>query len=763
MFARTKPHGAPATAVRVTTATRTNAEPGRAGALRLALLSAFVAALVGAAAYFGAYSSAVRDALSHLDVVRHAAARSLERTLEAVRNDTATLAEDPRTARLLDGGQGRTNTNGGAGSQPWIEAASRRGGFEGVLIIDAAGSQIVYSTVDLPPALRSLRGGGHVAGDLGKLVRATSERSPGGPGVYLGDLERSALFGGHPVMLSAAPIFDGSTRVGTLVTAIGREQLESALAGGSDAERWHRLGLGEGGDIVAVGPDGKLRTTPRSFLVDPEAFWARAGVESPPEGADASPIGLAAAGSSGIERAFAAGDTNGRFTTASGPVLGSYGPTPVGDHTWIVGMERPESEILDSLRPLLSPLILVTVVAAVLGWMLGGRLWQQFGRQLHRLTAGAQRALRGDRSARIDSAGRGAVGDLAGVINRLLDERQLLLERNETESQRVNSDATAIVEVVREVAGGNLAQRSDVAEGSLASVSRALNEMLDTVGTLVSSLKQTTNRVGTSADQIRSSAEQASRGAETQARDCGTTTASAEELKLSAERVAQQCAAALELARRTDQASRQGQTAIGDVIAGMDSLQRETRTATVKIKRLGERSMQISAIIGTISKMSAQTDMLALNAAIEASRAGEHGQGFAVVAEEVRKLAERAAAATKEIERLINGIQSDVNEAVSGMERQGERLEVQTAAAAEAQHGLERVMGATAEASLAIQAIAQGAESQANGIVRLEHAISGLVAGAQGVQQSTEVARKTTGDLIHAFEELDARASQFHS
>ncbi|HZR81359.1 MAG TPA: methyl-accepting chemotaxis protein [Candidatus Binatia bacterium] len=779
MVARTKPQAA-SPAVRIATATRSgSAEPGRAGAVRLAVLSLAVAALVGGAAWLAIRSLVERDALEHLDAVRQAATRSLAESLAEIRRSTQSLADDPRVSRALRelrdaGDRPAEKTKGGGDSanasaarvaadlNGWLQPLAHRNGWDSVLLVDTPGAQILYSSTKLTDGVTSLRGAGMRESELAKIARGTND-GPASDGARLSDVERSPAFGDRAMLFSAAPVFDGATRVGTVVAAVSADRIDGALVAGTDSDRWQRLGLGGRGDVFAVGPDGKLRSTPRSYLIDPQAFWQQANPDDPDASAEASPIALAPARSAGVEQAVASGEGRARFDGASGPVLGSYGGTRVGDRPWTIAVERPEGEVMAPLRGLVPAFALVAALAAALGWLVGGRLWQQFGRTLHRLTEGAQRALRGDRSARLDASQGGAMGDLAVVLNRLLDERQLLLEKADEENQRVTTDASSLIDVVREVAEGNLAQRAAVAEGPLGGVSQALNEMLDTVGTLVSTLKQTTGRVGASADQIRTSAEQASRGAATQARECGTTTASLEELRATAERIDEQCTTALEIARRNEQATRQGQTAIGDVIAGMESLSRETRSATVKIKRLGERSMQISAIIGAISKMSAQTDMLALNAAIEASRAGEHGQGFTVVAEEVRKLAERAAASTKEIERLIAGIQADVNEAVSGMERQGERLEVQAAAASEAQHALERVVSATSDVSAAVQSIAQGVEHQTGCAGHLGDAVTRLAEGAQGVQQSTEVARRTTGELIHAFEELDARASRFHS
>jgi len=149
--------------------------------------------------------------------------------------------------------------------------------------------------------------------------------------------------------------------------------------------------------------------------------------------------------------------------------------------------------------------------------------------------------------------------------------------------------------------------------------------------------------------------------------------------------------------------------------------------------------------------------MLALNAAIEASRAGEQGQGFTLVADEVRKLAERAAAAAKEIERLIGGIQSDIGEAVGGMERQGERIEVQAAAASQAQHALERVGNVTGEASVTMEEIASTADAQASAVEKLGEAVAQIATAATGVQRSSEQTRRSSAELLRLSDELRAR------
>jgi len=733
---------------RLSTATRSGTgDPARAGAWRLAILGGLVALAAGAATLFATRQLLLDGALAQLTTVRAAVAADVARFSRNLGDATSQLAGDPRLASFLRDARDAArrpatsrnrNAEEAAAPRPprWLTTTAERNGWTDVLLIDDGGTRVAFASGDVPQLVAD--------SGLERVVqRAESRNEPGS--VTLLDGGPDPAFANVPMLYAATSVVDGGNRLGTLVVAIDAEQLETTLR--TSSGQTLPFGLGESGSVWLVDPRGRLRASLGAPLGDP----ATAGT-LPPDLATGA-----------LDAALQGGEGAGGFDTTSEDVLAAFSPLAVGDARWAVGAQMPRASALAPLGMMALNVAGATLLAVILGWLLGGRLWGQFSGRLRELSSVLARAQRGDRQARLEVKQDGPVAELATAINRLLDERSNALLRAEQDGQRSQRDADSLLDVVKAASSGNLAPRAQVADGALGNVARAMNEMLEGLGSLVGTMREVSGRVGSSASEARGCAEQAASTASSQARDCATLATTAQALRTGNQQIAEQCTAAVEVARRSEQASKQGQTALADLITGMDGLQRETRAATVKIKRLGERSMQISAITGTISKMSAQTDMLALNAAIEASRAGEHGQGFTVVAEEVRKLAERAAAATKEVERLIAGIQSDVNEAVGGMERQTERLDVQTAAASQAEHALERVQVVTGEATTMLGEISGVATAQLERATEIESALKRIAEAAKGVQQSSEQARRTTTQILSASEELGARASQFQA
>jgi twitching motility protein PilJ len=182
----------------------------------------------------------------------------------------------------------------------------------------------------------------------------------------------------------------------------------------------------------------------------------------------------------------------------------------------------------------------------------------------------------------------------------------------------------------------------------------------------------------------------------------------------------------------------------------MESLRSLVQAGAKKIKGLGDRSMEINSIVGTITKISDQTNMLALNAAIEAARAGEQGRGFSVVADEVRKLAERTASATQEIGKLVRNIQLETTESVAAIERQTQVVEDEGRAVAEAGTALNRIREVSTQSSSLVTDIAGTARAQVQGaeaVVDTMQRISSIAKDTETTAQGSLAIAQELGEL----------------
>jgi methyl-accepting chemotaxis protein len=203
-------------------------------------------------------------------------------------------------------------------------------------------------------------------------------------------------------------------------------------------------------------------------------------------------------------------------------------------------------------------------------------------------------------------------------------------------------------------------------------------------------------------------------------------------------------------------AARAGTQTVEETIEGMYGIKAKTGLAAEKVQEMGQRSGQIEAIVETIEDIASQTNLLALNAAIEAARAGEHGKGFAVVADEVRKLAEKSAAATGEIASLIKGIQQTVAEAVQAMGEGTDEVEAGMSRANKAGEALMNILEASESVNEQVEEIAAAAErmaSQSDGLVNAMNTVSAVV------EENTATAEEMAASSGQVGEAIDGIAS----
>jgi methyl-accepting chemotaxis protein len=245
---------------------------------------------------------------------------------------------------------------------------------------------------------------------------------------------------------------------------------------------------------------------------------------------------------------------------------------------------------------------------------------------------------------------------------------------------------------------------------------------------------QNSVQVAAAANQLHSTAEQIATGAEEVAAQTGTVATASEEMAATSADIAQNCHMAADGSKIANDRALAGAAVVQQTVAVMGRIAAQVKSTAQTLAGLGSRSDQIGEIVGTIEDIADQTNLLALNAAIEAARAGEQGRGFAVVADEVRALAERTTRATREIGEMIKSIQSETRQAVGAMELGVKEVENGTRETAKSGDSLQEILNQISDVTQQVNQIATAAEQQT--------ATTGEI--TNNLQQITEVVHETS-------------------
>lgn len=502
---------------------------------------------------------------------------------------------------------------------PHIRDFLKNFGYYDIFLVDPDSGDIVYSVRKELDYSTSLIDGPYAQTGIGQAFREANAAGKA-PTVALVDFALYPPSYEDPASFIASPIFDGATRIGVLIFQMPIDRINNIMTSQGD---WKRVGLGNSGETYLIGPDYTMRNQSRFLLEGKTNYLSAIKAAGLPSqvidliNAKNTSIGLQAVRTPGAQDALAGKTDFAIFPDyRQVPVLSAYTPLNITGLQWAIMSEIDEAEAFAPITLLNRQIIVTTLWISVAMFFLSVWVGWIFGSMTTRPLETLKNAIEaiGRTSSwhkRVDLHSRDEVGGLAKAYNAVLDRLQEVNGQMEKASAGVANLATIVM----------------------------------------SQILPMTNSI------------------HRQALEATTAASSSTEMAHMVHGVSEHAQSAATLTREADREANNVGQVVTNTTSSMTRLAEIVGESQQKMKSLVQRSDEIGAVTNMIDEIADQTNLLALNAAIEAARAGEQGRGFAVVADEVRKLAERTTKSTKEITDMIRSMQDETRFAVGVMEK----------------------------------------------------------------------------------------------
>jgi len=346
-----------------------------------------------------------------------------------------------------------------------------------------------------------------------------------------------------------------------------------------------------------------------------------------------------------------------------------------------------------------------------------------------------------------------------GILN--VGEASRRAEEAAQENQRNQEAILRLLNEMGDLADGDLTVQATVTENITGAIADSVNYAIEELRLLVQGINRASEQVTQAASEARATSDELLAAAELQSRQIAETSEAVGQMSTSIVQVSQNAADSARVAEQSLATARKGGDSVRNAIAGMNAIHDQIQETSKRIKRLGESSQEIGEIVDLISDITEQTNVLALNAAIQAAAAGEAGRGFTVVAEEVQRLAERSAQATRRIGAIVKTIQSDTQDAVNAMETSTQGVVEGTVLSDAAGHSLAEIESVSDDLARLIQSISDATQAQTGTAQQIADNMREILAVTGKASDGARRSAQSIGQLSLLSDELKVSVSGF--
>jgi twitching motility protein PilJ len=414
----------------------------------------------------------------------------------------------------------------------------------------------------------------------------------------------------------------------------------------------------------------------------------------------------------------------------------------------------------------------MTLIAGAAGFgstvFLGGVTANQIKRSMNDLQTQFDAVCQGNLNVKATVYAEDEFGQLSASFNQMAkviltttSEAQRRAEETEQAREELQRQVIRLLDDVEGASRGDLTVQAEVTADVLGAVADAFNLTLQSVRQIVQQVKKAARQVNQNSTDSESFARSLSADAWRQAEELAVTLNSVQMMTEAIKRVADNAREAETVARTASASALKGGEAVESTVAGILQIRETVSETARKVKRLAEASQEISKIVAVISTIASRTNLLALNASIEAARAGEAGRGFAIVADEVRQLADRSAKALKEIEQIVMQIQSETSGVMGAMEEGIQQVIEGTKRAEQAKRSLEDIIDVSNRIDTLVRSITADTVEQRENAHTVTQVMQSVELTAQETSQESQRVAGSLQNLVTIAKDLIASVERF--